>query len=150
MAGAHSTVGPRIARVRWILLVGLLVGSVGLQIVLEEWLVRPTSLPGVAWIRSPELMRRLTFGFNTIWADVYWIRTIQFFGDTRRSTDRKKDYAPLYPLLDITTSLDPHFNIAYRLGAVLLSEGYPSGAGNPAGALALLEKGMHAMPGKWQ
>jgi hypothetical protein len=95
-------------------------------------------------------MRRLTFGFNTVWADVYWIRAIQFFGSTKLSKDPHKDYGRLYPLLDIITGLDPHFSIAYRLGAILLSEDYPSGAGNTDQALALLEKGMRAMPGRWQ
>ena len=39
------------------------------------------------------------------------------------------EYQLLYPLLDITTTLDPHFNIAYRFGAIFLSEPYPGGAG---------------------
>ena len=37
------------------------------------------------------------------------------------------DYALLYPLLDITTTLDPRFNIAYRFGAIFLAEPYPGG-----------------------
>ena len=52
------------------------------------------------------------------------------------------DYALLYPLLDITTTLDPLFNIAYRFGAIFLAEAYPAGAGRPDLAIALLEKGI--------
>ena len=36
------------------------------------------------------------------------------------------DYPLLYPLLDITTTLDPRFNIAYRFGAIFLAEPYPA------------------------
>jgi hypothetical protein len=53
-------------------------------------------------------------------------------------------------LLDLTTSLDPRFTIAYRFGAVFLAERYPSGAGRPDLAIALLEKGLKAQPEKWE
>src|SRR5207244_6217956 len=63
---------------------------------------------------------------------------------------RPSDYANLYPLLDITTSLDPRFNIAYRFGAVFLAEPYPGGPGRPDLAVALLEKGLRERPDKWE
>ena len=76
-------------------------------------------------------MRRLAVGFNALWPDIYWIRAVQYFGGTKLSMDEKKNFDQLYPLLDITTSLDPHFNIAYRFGSILLSEGYPNGPATP-------------------
>ena len=45
-----------------------------------------------------------------------------------------------------TTTLDPRFNIAYRFGAIFLSEPYPDGPGRPDLAIALLEKGCAADP----
>jgi hypothetical protein len=134
---------------RWTALVVLFAVAVGTQIALEG-MQQPTAAEAVTWIRSPTLMRKLTLGFNDLWADVYWIRAVQYFGDTRLSKDETKNYDRLYPLLDVTTTLDPRFNIAYRLGAILLSEGYPSGAGNTDQAIALLEKGLREMPEKWQ
>ena len=134
---------------RWTALAVLLAVAVGTQIALEG-MQRPTAAEAVTWVRSPALMRKLTLGFNDLWADVYWIRAVQYFGDTKLSKDETKNYDRLYPLLDITTTLDPRFNIAYRLGAILLSEGYPSGAGNTDQAIALLEKGLREMPEKWQ
>ena len=107
-------------------------------------------LQGVQWIQSPGLMRRLAVGFNAIWADIYWIRAVQYYGGTKLSVDEKKNYDQLYPLLDITTSLDPHFNIAYRFGSILLSEGYPNGPGNTEQAIMLLQKGIRETPDKWQ
>jgi hypothetical protein len=56
----------------------------------------------------------------------------------------------LYPLLDITTTLDPRFNIAYRFGAIFLSEGNKQGPGRPDQAIALLEKGLQTSPNKWE
>ncbi len=50
----------------------------------------------------------------------------------------------------MTTSLDPQFNIAYRFGAILLSEGYPNGPGNPDDAIELLQKGIRTTPERWQ
>lgn len=134
----------------WVVLVALLVGAPAAQVALEGRFQKPPVLTDVQWIQSPGLMRRLAVGFNAIWADIYWIRAIQYYGGTRLSTDAKKNYDQLYPLLDITTSLDPNFNIAYRFGSILLSEGYPNGPGNTDQAIELLKKGIREMPGKWQ
>lgn len=115
------------------------------------------------YISSPETLRRLTVGFNALAADVYWIRAIQYYGGTKRRLEGAppepeappliadtSDYSHLYELLDITTSLDPRFDIAYRFGAVFLAETYPSGPGRPDLAMKLLQKGLRARPDKWQ
>ena len=56
----------------------------------------------------------------------------------------------LYPLLDLTTSLDPYFDVVYKFGSVFLAEPYPAGAGRPDQAIALLEKGLRVRPDKWE
>jgi hypothetical protein len=134
----------------WVALVVLLVSATTMQVVLEGKLQRPVIQPSVHWIQSPGLMRRLAVGYNAIWADIYWIRAVQYYGSTKLSVDEKKNFDQLYPLLDITTSLDPHFNIAYRFGSILLSEGYPNGPGNTDQAIMLLQKGIKEAPDKWQ
>jgi hypothetical protein len=134
----------------WVLLAALLAGAVGSQVVLDARPAPSVAERSVTWVRSPEVLRRLTLGFDAVLADIYWIRTVQYYGDTKLSTADKKEYELLYPLLDMTTSLDPRFNIAYRFGAILLSEGYPNGPTNPDGALALLQKGIRATPERWQ
>jgi hypothetical protein len=91
----------------------------------------------------------MALGYDALMADVYWMRAIQYFGGTRLSAEREKRYDLLYPLLDLTTSLDPHFRIAYRFGAFFLSEPQPGGAGRPDLAVKLLEKGMAADP-RWE
>ncbi len=136
--------------IHWGVLLVLVTSAVTVHLELEAR-VRPLpDRPSVLWMRSPALMQKLTLGFHTLWADVYWIRAVQYFGGTRLSTAPDKTYEALYPLLDITTTLDPHFSTAYRLGAILLSESYPYGPGEPERASALLEKGLRASPQKWQ
>jgi tetratricopeptide (TPR) repeat protein len=95
-------------------------------------------------------VRRLTLDFDALAADVYWIRAIQHYGGDRLSRTRQRRYELLQPLLDLTTTLDPHFTIAYRFGAIFLSEPPPGGPGRPDQAIALLNKGIAAQPDKWQ
>ena len=102
------------------------------------------------YIPDGEVLDRMALSFDALLADVYWIRALQHYGGTKRSEDEEKSYDLLGPLLDITTTLDPRFNAAYRFGSVFLTEGYPNGPGRPDLAIALLQKGIEEMPDKWQ
>ncbi|HVL70096.1 MAG TPA: hypothetical protein VM364_22745 [Vicinamibacterales bacterium] len=103
------------------------------------------------YVRSPEAVKRMVLGFDALAADIYWIRAIQHFGGQRLAEPgQPRSYHLLYPLLDLTTALDPYFNIAYRFGAIFLSEPYPGGPGRPDLAVALLRRGIAVQPGKWQ
>ena len=93
---------------------------------------------------------RITLDFDALAADVYWIRAIQHYGGDRLSPSRERKFELLAPLLDLTTTLDPYFTIAYRFGAIFLSEAPPGGPGRSDLAISLLEKGLTAQPGKWQ
>ena len=115
---------------------------------------------------SQRATSRMVFAQRSLVSDLYWIRAVQYFGGhTGDAKARAEDvFEPpaalavkppvrfdlLYQLLDVTTTLDPRFNIAYRFGAIFLSETYPHGPGRPDQAVALLEKGLKAMPDKWQ
>lgn len=134
----------------WIAFVALLVAAIGTQTAINGAFERFTPTQEVQWVRSPGVMRRLVLGFNSVAADIYWIRAVQYYGSTKLSKAENKDYRFLFPLLDITTTLDPRFNIAYRFGAILLSEGFPNGPGRPEDAIALLEKGIRESPNKWE
>ncbi len=121
---------------------------------LEIWRDRvygePAPGDSVLYVRSGEALRRMSLSFTPLVADVYWVRAVQYYGGTRLSQSLTKRYDLLYPLLDITTSLDPRFNIAYRFGSIFLAESYPGGAGRPDLAVALLEKGLRANPTRWR
>jgi hypothetical protein len=124
---------------------------VGLQLVLERYSGRPSaSAENLLYVRSPETMKRLALSYDSLLADVYWIRAVQHYGGTRLSTDPDKRYDLLFPLLDLTTSLDERFNIAYYYGSTFLAEAPPGGPGRPDLAIALLEKGLRAQPDKWE
>jgi hypothetical protein len=147
----RATTSPRRTRaLHWVALCLLLVSAIGTQVVIGDSFDQYSPTDEVQWVRSPAVMRRLVLGFDGVAADIYWIRSVQFYGGTKLSTDEHKKYDFLYPLLDITTTLDPQFNIAYRFGAILLSESYPNGPGRPDQAIALLEKGIRESPNKWE
>lgn len=102
------------------------------------------------YVESGDTMKRLALSFDSLAADTYWIRALQHYGGDRLSNRGTGRYVLLYPLLDLTTTLDPKFSIAYRFGAVFLSQPYPGGPGRPDLAIALLKKGLRAQPDKWE
>jgi hypothetical protein len=127
-------------------------GAIALHAVSAQRVPRPdVDRPDFLYIRSPGVARRAVLRYQGIAADLYWIRAIQHFGQERLSpSSHVRSYALLYPLLDLTTTLDPYFSIAYRFGAIFLGEPYPGGPGRPDLAIALLNKGLAAQPAKWQ
>ena len=130
-----------------------LAAAVALQVGRDRVYSRDIADPAepLLYLRSPEAAARLALGFDALAADVYWIRAIQHYGGQRLSAPGKpRDYQLLYPFLNLTTSLDPYFNVAYRFGAIFLSERYPGGPGRPDQAVQLLKKGLAAQPHKWQ
>ena len=136
---------------RWLYLgvAALLAAALVLQVIRDRgW--QPYEPPsGVMWIRSGPLADRLALGFDNLAADVYWIRAVVYFG-SQRLAERNRNFDQLFPLLDLVTSLDPFFSVAYRFGAVFLAEPYPGGAGRPDQAVQLLLKGAAADPKKWE
>ncbi|MFL6215098.1 MAG: tetratricopeptide repeat protein [Blastocatellia bacterium] len=101
---------------------------------------------------SGDTVKRLSLGMEGLAADVYWIRTVQYFGgklmesdqplSSSASTNLRMDL--LAPLLNIVVTLDPHHIPAYRFGAIFLPE-----RDLPA-AIALLEKGIQENSNEWR
>jgi tetratricopeptide (TPR) repeat protein len=126
-------------------------GAVGLQVTRDHRYATDTrETERLLYIRSGQSARRAALAFQAMAADVYWIRAIQHYGGDRLAPERQRRYELLAPLLDLTTALDPYFTIAYRFGAIFLSEPYPGGPGRPDEAIALLKKGIGVQPTKWQ
>lgn len=99
-------------------------------------------------IRSGKALNKLSLGYNSLLADIYWTRTIQYFGE--RAGKQGATFELLAPLLDVTTTLDPKLMIAYRFGAIFLSEQQPAGAGRADLAVDLVKKGIAANPDEWR
>jgi tetratricopeptide (TPR) repeat protein len=99
---------------------------------------------------SPELAKKMALGYDAIIADLYWMRTIQYYGRREEASKRPVRYKNLATLLDITTTLDPYILDVYRAGSSFLSEPDPIGAGQPKEAIKLLEKGIRSNPQEWR
>lgn len=128
----------------------LLATAAGLQYARGRAYAAPRVAQRVLYVSSGAALQRMALSFDSALADLYWIRAVQHYGRTRRAGGAAGRYELLYPLLDIVTTLDPRFDVAYRLGAVLLAEGHPNGPGRPDQAVALLRKGLRARPGRRQ
>jgi len=138
---------------RWFALgvAAAMAGAIALEVAREARFPRDTVAEAVLYFPSGRAVTHLALSYDALLADVYWIRALQHFGSTRlkeRLEDKK--YQLLDPLLTIATTLDPQFNIAYRFGALFLSEPPPGGPGRPDRAIALLERGLEARPGHWR
>jgi len=103
----------------------------------------------VLYVESGALLKKVMVGFENVAADLYWLRTVQYFGGRRRMVTNK-DYSLLEPLLRITTELDPDFRIAYTYGATFLSEPFPMGAGLPIKGIQVIEHGIENHPDYWR
>lgn len=133
-----------------VVITALLAMVVALQIDRERRFPQTEPAQQILYVNSPAVLTRLALAYDAVVADLYWIRAIQYYGGTRLSSNPDKSYDLLYPLLDLTTSLDPNFNIAYEFGAFFLSEKKPGGPARSDLAIKLLEKGMLARPDRWQ
>jgi hypothetical protein len=103
----------------------------------------------VLYLWSGAHVKRMAPGFEGLAASIYWLRTVQYFGGQRLFA-RDKRFELLEPLIDITTTLDPRLEMAYRYGAIFLCESPPVGAGRPRNGIALLERGVRALPESWR
>jgi hypothetical protein len=128
----------------------LVAGALGLQAWRDRTFPVRTADAAALYVTSARTVGRAALSFDALVADVYWIRALQHYGGTRLSATADKSYPLLRPLIELATSLDPHFTIAYRFGAIFFAESPPDGPGRPDWSLALLQKGLAATPDKWQ
>ena len=99
-------------------------------------------------LRSGKLVKAMSLEYAPLMADIYWTRVVQYYGDKRAKHDA--NFELLWPLLDVTTTLDPNLLVAYRFGSTFLSEPSPRGAGHPELGIELLERGIKANPEYWR
>ncbi|HKC87714.1 MAG TPA: hypothetical protein VKG02_17140 [Blastocatellia bacterium] len=110
----------------------------------------PLSVEETLYVNSGEALKRASLGFDGLMADVYWIRTLLYFGEEferQRGSNQYFDVSRLKllpPLLDITVDLDPKHIAAYRFGAVFLPD-IDSDA-----AILFAERGVRNNPDEWR
>ena len=115
----------------------------------DRWFPRSATEQRLLYLTNGRVADRLSLSFDSVVADLYWIRTVQYYARERKSQRVIGRYELLSPLLDLTTALDPHFQVAYQFGAIFLAEPPPDGMGRIDLAMALLEKGLR-VESRWQ
>lgn len=103
----------------------------------------------VLYLRTGEGVRRLCPGFEGVMGGIYWLRAVQYYG-SQRVYSAEKHYDNLASLIEITNSLDPRLELAYRYGALFLAEPWPAGPGKPDEGVRVLERGIRNLPGSWR
>lgn len=134
--------------------VSLLVISLALSVAAQHWLdAQPRATPRVEdtlYLTSGETLKRASLGFDGVLADLYWVRTVLYFGAqfaAQRAAGQSFDVSQLpllKPLLDIVIELDPQHLAAYRFGSFFLQRT------DATAAINLIERGLRANPGAWQ
>ena len=99
-------------------------------------------------LRSGKLLKVMSLEYAPLMADLYWTRVVQYYGD--KAVRHDPHFELLWPLLDVTTTLDPNLLVAYRFGSMFLSENAPQGAGRPDLAIQLIQRGIQANPEYWR
>ena len=106
------------------------------------------SLDQVLYLPSPNVIRRLSLGYDGLMADVYWTRAVQYYGRIHQAGGGK--YELLWPLLNITAHLDPRLRQTYEYGSTFLAVKPPNGAGLPEKAVELVKYGISQNPEEWR
>ena len=134
----------------------LLVVSLGLSLPLQRWMDARRGAAAVVedslYVSSGQALKRMSLGFDGLLADVYWLRTIQYFGGKLQKLRGKINVSDvsgwgldlLEPMLNITTELDPHHIAAYRFGALFLPDL------NREGAVRFVQRGIRDNPKEWR
>ncbi len=99
-------------------------------------------------LRSGLLVRAMSLEYAPLAANLYWTRVVQYYGN--RHANQRANLDLLWPLLDVTTTLDPNLIVAYRFGGMFLSDSPPRGAGQPQRGIELLRRGIRANPEYWR
>ena len=108
---------------------------------------------------SSSSIRKLSFGYKEVLADIYWMRALQYFGERVVKTLNEGGYNQLlsvkpksdllYHYFDIITDLDPRFANAYRYGGTFLADPPPIGLGDIEKGTALFDKGRRNNPANY-
>jgi hypothetical protein len=110
----------------------------------------PQTVEETLYFSSSDALKRASLGFDGLMADVYWIRTLLYFGENfeqQRGANKYFDVSKLEllePLLNITVDLDPKYIAAYRFGAIFLPEI------NADAATRFVERGIRNNPDEWR
>lgn len=139
------------ASAAWLLLLVLPAGFAGiwkLQHKIDAQLGALSEERDEVVLRSPRLVKLMSLEYAPLMANIYWTRVVQYYGN--KHARKQANFELLWPLLDISTTLDANLLPAYRFGAVFLSQKAPAGAGQPELAVQLIQQGIRDNPDYWR
>jgi hypothetical protein len=118
--------------------------AVTARISLEPEASRLGGVRDPAWLPSGRSLRLASFGQRVVLADLYWLKLVQYMGETLLSHLDRWD--AVAPLAEIVTDLDPRYGYAYQVTGSNLA----GVAHRHAEASRILHKGMRNLPDRWQ
>ncbi|MCP5069370.1 MAG: hypothetical protein GY946_22625 [bacterium] len=104
------------------------------NLLLEDRSVEAAATGDVGPLPDGKVIRVISLGFERLVADLFWVRTTYYIGD---SASADANYPAAEALANLVTDIDPHFDSVY----VLMSSVLNGLRWDPDAAIALLEKG---------
>ena len=104
---------------------------------------RPVAVERETFVPRPEVARLASFGFEALFADLYWMRAVQVLGG---AVDPYAHTSVLGHLVDVVTTLDPYVLHPYHFAAIWLTDTLE----NIDLANRLLERGIGIHPDDWR
>jgi len=100
------------------------------------------------YLPSPATARAMSFGFEQLVADWYWVRGLQYFVEPAQELNH---YRNLGDFLEVVVGVDPDFHYAYKFAGVSIP--YDTGRyqfANTDRAISFLQRGVAKWPDDWQ
>lgn len=136
--------------------IAVIILGLGTSVVLQHWIDRQRGIGSAVeealYVNSGKSLKRASLGFDGLIADLYWLRTIQYFGGKSQQLKGSINIGNvtewkltlLEPLITITTEVDPNYVSAYRFGALFLPDI------NPESAIRLAQRAIADNPDDWR
>jgi hypothetical protein len=97
---------------------------------------------------TPEVAKVASLGFESLVADLYFLRAVQYFGNP---ANYRANYEYLAPLVNLVAELDPHFSEPLLWGGVAVTKNLGKETWiNTAESTRLLRKGADRFPGDYR
>jgi hypothetical protein len=110
----------------------------------DAWAPRSSAQDDIAVLPTGEFIQVVSLGYDSLLADILWVRATTLFG-TRFGSPDTQWYSWLYHMVDLATDLDPDFRAAYKYGGIMLRV---NGIFVDQSSL-IFQKGMRAQPEEW-
>jgi TPR repeat protein len=138
---SRAALPPWLGRMLAAWMVALVLGAAAYRLaaVMAREIPRANPLEELSYYPSGRGLELATLGHAESFADLAWMRAVQYYGEHRRSDMR---FTRLYHVFDILTALSPRFEPAYVFGSFALAQ---EGA-DFARAEELMLKGIEANP----